>query len=64
MMTIAKQRVKGCGPHCTCRACQVEWANYWEEQREIDEMVHRDRLVREHLAACDLERTWEGVEIG
>lgn len=66
-MVIAKQRVKGCGPHCHCPACNEEWADYWSEQREIDEQVHRARLVREYLPATDreweehLERTWEGV---
>src|SRR6478735_8717179 len=56
-MTISRPKVKPCGPNCHCPACNAEWAEYWAEQREIDELVHRDALVREHLPATD--RAWE-----
>jgi hypothetical protein len=61
MMTISKPRVKSCGPHCHCPACNEEWADYREEQRRIDERVMREHLERRgHYEPCDLERTWEG----
>ncbi len=54
-MTIDRPKVKQCGPNCHCPACNAEWAEYWSEQREIDEQVHRDRLIREHVPATDRE---------
>jgi hypothetical protein len=55
IMTITRPKVKRCGPSCYCPACNAEWADYWSEQREIDELVHRARLVREHMPATDDE---------
>lgn len=54
-MASPRQRVKPCGPHCHCPACNAEWAEYWSDQRELDELAHRDRLVRAHLPATDAE---------
>jgi hypothetical protein len=55
IMSISRSKVKSCGPHCTCRACQIEWGEYWSAQREADELGHRDRLARAHLPATDEE---------
>ena len=56
-MAISRTRVKPCGANCHCRACNEEYAEYWADQREVDELAHRDRLVRAHLPATREE--WE-----